>query len=318
MMKRFVFLAISVCAVLSAADSVDWIAALGGTVEKNPQGQIIALNLRGTWVNDVELIDVARLPNLERLNLSHTRISDEGVRNLKAATKIRELNLYYAEQITDQGMSAIKEWKMLKRLDLRGTRISNGTLEILSHMPQLEALGIANTQVTDNGMEYLTSLTNLKELALGRSRVGEADLSFLRMLPSLTQLDLSGARPVPPDMGNKRRRIPPQAVMPQKTVDALAELRDLRKLKVGYSGISSSDLKELSKLQNVSRLGLEACPRIDDSAVAILTQWKSLQYVDLQATQITPQGVEMLRKAKPGLQILYTPAPTDNAGVSKK
>ena len=60
-------------------------------------------------------------------------------------------------------------------------------------------------------MEYLTSLTNLKELALGRSRVGEADLSFLRMLPSLTQLDLSGARPVPPDMGNKRRRIPPRA-----------------------------------------------------------------------------------------------------------
>jgi Leucine-rich repeat (LRR) protein len=318
MMKRFVFLAMSVCAVLHAADSVDWIAALGGSVEKNPQGQVIALNLRGTWVNDVELIDVARLPNLERLNLSHTRISDEGVRNLKAATKIRELNLYYAEQITDQGMSAIKEWKMLKRLDLRGTRISNGTLEILSHMPQLEALGIANTQVTDSGMEYLTSLTNLKELALGRSRVGEADLSFLRMLPSLTQLDLSGARPIPPDMGNKRRRIPPPSVMPQKTVDALAELPNLRKLKVGYSGISSSDLKELSKLQNVSRLGLEACPRVDDSAVAVLTQWKSLRYVDLQATQITPQGVETLRKAKPGLQILYTPAVTDNAGVSKK
>jgi len=183
----------------------------------------------------------------------------------------------------------------------------------------LEAVDIANTQVTDNGMELLIALTSLKELALGRSRAGEADLSFLRMLPSLTELDLSGAKALPPDMGGKtRRRIPPPPVMPQRTVDALAELRNLRRLKVGYSGISSSDLKQLSKLQNVDRLGLEACPRIDDSAVAVLSQWKSLKYVDLQATQVTLQGVEMLRKAKPGIQILYTPAPSDMAGVYKK
>ena len=206
---------------------------------------------------------------------------------------------------------------MLKRLDLRGTRISNGTLEILSHMPQLEAVDIANTQVTDNGMEYLISLTNLKELALGRSRAGETDLSFLRMLPSLTALDLSGAKALPPDMGGKTRRKPPTPVMPQKTLDALAELRNLRRLKLGYSGISSSDLKDLSKLQNVERLGLEACSRIDDSAVPILSQWKSLKYVDLQATQFTPQGVQMLQKAKPGIQILYTPASVETAGVSK-
>ena len=132
---------------------------------------MVALNFRGTWIDDVEMVDVARFPNLERLDLSHTRISDEGMLHLKPATQIRELNLYYAERITDQGMTAIKNWKMLKRLNLRGTRIANGTLEIVSHMPQLEALDIANTQVTDNGMDLLITLTNLKELALGRSRV---------------------------------------------------------------------------------------------------------------------------------------------------
>jgi internalin A len=319
MMKHAIWPAMCMCLVLNGAEPVDWIASLGGTVEKNPQGSVVAINLRGSWVNDVELIDIARLPNLERLDLSHTRVSDEGIRNLKAATKIRELNLYYAEQITDQGMSGIKDWKMLKRLNLRGTRISNGTLEILSHMPQLEALDVANTQVTDNGLEFLIALTSLKTLALGRGRVGEADLSFLRMLPSLTELDLSGAKPLPPDMGGKtRRKIPPTPVMPQKTLDALAELRNLHKLKLGYSGISSSDLQELSKLQNLDKLGLEACPRVDDSAIAILSQWKSLKYVDLQATQVTAQGAATLRKAKPGIQILYTPATADVAGVYKK
>jgi internalin A len=319
MLKSVVVLILAGCMGLYAAGPTDWIGPLGGKVERNAQGNIVAVNLRGTFVSDVELIDIARLPNLERLDLSHTRITDEGMLHLKSATGIRELKLYYAEQVTDQGMSAIKQWKKLTRLDLRGTRISNGTLEIVGGLPQLEALDIANTQVTDNGMDLLIALTNLKELTLGRTRTGEVDLSFLRALPSLTVLDLSGARPLPPDLSlearKKRPLVPP---MRQRDIEALAELRNLRKLKLGFSGISAADLKTLSTLQNVEELGLEECPRIDDDAVAELVHWKSLKYVDLQATQVTAQGLEMLRKAKPGIVILSTVGAPDVAGVAGK
>jgi internalin A len=288
-------------------------------MERNAKGNIVAVNLRGTFVSDVELIEIAHLPNLERLDLSHTRITDEGMLHLKSATSIRDLKLYYAEQITDQGMSAIKEWKMLTRLDLRGTRISNGTLEIVSRLPHLEALDIANTQVTDNGMDLLIALTTLKELTLGRSRADESDLSFLRALTSLTELDLSGAPPLPPDMGGaKRRKRPALPPMPQKNVEALAELRNLRTLKLGYSGIGAADLKALSILQNVEKLGLEECPRVDDEAAAELGHWKSLKYVDLQATKVTAQGLAMLQKTKPGIVILSTINAPEVAGVSGK
>jgi len=308
MLKYAFVLLLSLSPAIFAADSSDWISSLGGSVERNAQGKIVAVNLRGSWVSDVELIDIARLPNLERLDLSHTRITDEGMLHLKSATGIRELKLLYAEQITDQGMNAIKQWKMLTRLDLRGTRISNGTLDIVSHLPHLEALDVANTQVTDNGLDLLITLTNLKELALGRGRGGETDLSFLRILPSITDLDLSGARPVPPDMGEaKRRPVAPVPPFPQKSIDAIAELRNLRTLKVGFSGITAADLKELRPLQNLEKLGLEECPRINDDAVAELVNWKSLKYVDLEATKVTPQGVDILRRAKPGIVILADP-----------
>lgn len=46
-------------------------------------------------------------------------------------------------------------------------------------------------------------------------------------------------------------------------------------------------------------LGLEGCRRIDDAAAAELVNWKSLKYLDLQDTQVTHEGVEALRKAKP-------------------
>src|SRR5215469_14721187 len=195
MWKRCLIL-IFAAAPLWAIDTA-WITNLGGRIERDSAGRVVAVNLRGAWISDVEMIELARLPDLERLDLSHTRITDEGMLNLRPAPKIRDLKLFYSEWITDQGMTAIKEWKSLRRLDVRGTRISDGTLEIGGHMPQLEALDIAHTEVTDVGLEKLITLTNLKELSLGRGRLTNAGLIMLRMLPQLTYLDLSGARPTP-------------------------------------------------------------------------------------------------------------------------
>src|SRR5580765_254234 len=146
MWNRRIFLLL-VATPLLAIDT-DWITRLGGKTERDPAGRIVAINLRGAWLSDVDMIELARLPDLERLDLSHTRISDEGLLNLKPAAKIEELTLFYSEWITDQGLTAIKDWKRLKRLDLRGTRISDGTLEIVGKLKTLEALDIAHTEVT--------------------------------------------------------------------------------------------------------------------------------------------------------------------------
>jgi Leucine-rich repeat (LRR) protein len=307
MLKAGIFLLLTAGGMLHAGDVTDSVAGLGGKVERDAAGNVVAVNLRGTWVDDVEMIDIARLPKLQRLDLSHTRITDEGMLHLKPASQIEDLNLYYAEWVTDQGMTAIRNWKRLKRLDVRGTRIANGTLEIVSHMPQLEALDISNTQVTDNGMDMLITLTSLKELSLGQGRRGRAgDLGFLRVLTTLTSLDIGGAQPTPPDMGGRKIEHPPAPPLPENTVKAMAELKKLRVLRMGYTGVSSADLKSLSVLENVEKLGLEECPRIDDAALAELLRWKSLKYLDLQDTKATEQGVTALRKAKPGLVILTT------------
>jgi Leucine-rich repeat (LRR) protein len=281
-----------------AAQPADWVVELGGKVERNAAGHVTAVNLRGTWINDVEMIALARLPHLERLDLSHTRITDEGLLHLRTAPKIQDLSLYYAELITDQGMAAIQNWKHLRRLNVRGTRISDGTLEIVSRLTQLEALDVAGTQITDHGLDHLLTLTQLRELSLGRSRLSDNAFEVLKMLPTLTYLDLSGPR------GVNRQRGGGSGAMPESLVRALAELRELRVLRLGYSNISADGLRILSVLQKVEKLGLEACSRVDDAAAAELANWRGLQYVDLQETSVTPQGVEALRKARPGLVIL--------------
>jgi len=299
-MKRLLLLAVLLAVPLWAIDTA-WITELGGKIERDSAGRITGVNLRGAWINDVDMIGLARLPDLEKLDLSHTRISDEGMLNLKPAPKIRELKLYYSEWITDQGLTAIKEWKHLRRLDVRGTRISDGTLEIVSRMPQLEALDIAHTEVTDVGLDHLITLVNLKELSLGRGRLSNAGLVMLRMLPQLTYLDLSGARPTPPDNPQGRGAA---AGVPEETLKAIAELKDLRVLYLGFSAIAPDGLRTLGSLDRVEKLGLQGCSRVDDSALAELIRWKSLKYLDVQETPVTEKGLETFRKARPEVQIL--------------
>jgi len=284
------------------------IAELGGKVERDRNGRIVAVNLRGSWVNDADLIELARLPDLERLDLSHTRITDEGMLNLKPAPKIKDLSLFYSEWITDQGMTAIKGWKRLTRLNVRGTRISDGTLEIVSHMPGLEALDIAHTEVTDVGLDYLTALVNLKELSIGRGRVSNFGLVTLRMLPTLTHLDLSGARPTPPDTPTARGAA---SGIPEETLKAIAGLKELRVLQLGFSAITPDGLRTLASLDKVEKLGLQGCSRIDDAALAELSRWKGLKYLDVQEDPVAEKGLDQLRKAKPGIKILSGGTPPD-------
>jgi Leucine-rich repeat (LRR) protein len=288
---------------LPASDPTDWISELSGKIKRDQTGNVVSVDLRGSWIYDSQMIELARLPRLEQLDLSHTRISDEGMLYLKTAPAIPDLNLYYTEQITDLGIHAIKDWKHLKRLNLRGTRISDGALEVISHLSQLEALDIANTQITDNGLDSLMTLINLKELSVGRRLESNNEIELLRLLPTLTYLDLSGPTGAErPDTTYRKGHA--SGPMRADLVGAIVELKDLRVLRLGYSNVDADGLKTLSVLSQVERLGLEACARVDDEAAAELSNWKSLKYVDLQETKVTQKGVEALRKAKPGIAIL--------------
>jgi internalin A len=296
---------------LFGANSPDWIQELGGTVERDSAGDIIALHLRGTWVTDAELLDVARLPKLERLDLAHTRITDEGLLHLKPAKQIQDLSLFYAEQVTDRGISAIKDWQHLKRLNMRGTRIADGALSLVGGRTQLESLDIAYTEFTDNGLDALVPLTHLKHLAIGRSKLTKNALEVLRLLPTLESLDLGGPHPGPD--GYRRTAGSP---MDDDLPTAITELKQLRVLNLSYSQIRADGLKILAALGQVSKLSLAGCPRVDDQALAELAKWKSLQYLDIQEASATAQGVEALEKAKPGIVILSGPFPPSHPAVA--
>jgi Leucine Rich Repeat (LRR) protein len=294
--KRLACLALVTAGWLGATDSAGWIASAGGIASRARDGKIVAVDLRASWVTDSDLSDLARLPSLSRLDLSLTRITDHGLQQLKNAPGITDLNLRYAELITDEGLVAVKGWKHLKRLNLRGTKITDTTLQHLSGVTSLEALDIGFVQVTDVGLDALTSLPNLKELVIGGNKLTDVGLQPLRQMPGLIFLDLSGAQRTDSGLWS--------ISLTEPGLEAVATLKSLRHLRLNGTGVSTLGLEKLRSLIQLEQLDLQGCSRIGDDAAPVLAAFPALHAVDLTGTLVTGKEIAALRRARPGWKVI--------------
>jgi|SRR5579871_4694043 len=280
----------------AAADPSGWITAAGGAVKLDARGRILAVDLRASWVTDSDLAALAALPALETLDLSLTRISDHGLQQLKNAPAIADLNLCYAELITDAGLSTVKEWKHLKRINVRGTKVTDATLQHLSAVTSLESLDIGYAQITDVGLDLITSLPHLTELSIGGNKLTDNGLQPLRQLPGLKYLDVSGAQRTDSGLWS--------VSLSDTGLDAIGTLKNLRRLTLNGTLVSARGLERLKELPQLEQIDLQGCKRTGDEAVPVLASFRSLHQIDITGTAFTPKGVAALRRAKRDCKIV--------------
>lgn len=296
--------------------NTQWIDDLGGAVTRNAEGRITGVDLRGTWVTDTDLRQLNQLPDLSYLDLSLTRITDQGMQEIKNLRGIVELNLYFAEYVTDQGLAAVREWKKLERLNVHGAKVSDTTLEHISGITTLESLDMGSTMLTNIGLERLTTLPNLKQLTMGGTELGDAGLQALRQIPTLTYLDLSGRQGTDKNVWT--------IAMTEAGLDAVLSLKNLRELRFGCTSISVGIegakfgevsamsvtpewLERMKSLTKLEKLKLQGCGRINDDAIKALIAMPELREIDLKGTAVTERGVADLRAAKPNVVVYFGP-----------
>jgi internalin A len=303
-------------AEIKGAADTHWIEDVGGSVIRDPAGRITGVDLRASWVTDTDLRRLAQLPDLTYLDLSLTRITDQGMQDLKYLPGIVDLNLYYAEYVTDEGMAAIKGWKKLKRLNIHGAKFSDTTLEHISGITTLESLNIGSGMVTDIGLERLTSLTNLKELTLGGNKLTDAGLQALRQMHGLTYLDLGGRQGTDANVWAVR--------MSDVGLEAVLSLKELRELRfactsigvgiegarfadVSYVSVTTGWLEKMKALPKLEKLKLQGCDRVNDDSIRALAGLPGLRQVDLKGSAVSEKGIAALKAAKPGIQVYSGP-----------
>ncbi|MBZ2178269.1 MAG: hypothetical protein K7J47_11245 [Acidobacteria bacterium] len=319
--------------LLAAAPAAAPAAPFDYPLERNAAGDVIALDLTGAWVTDAALDRlVSQYPKLERLTLAHTRITDAGFQHLAKLQHVRELDCFFAEFFTADGLAHLASWRRLERLNLRGTRVTSKAFEHIAKWKTLRELDISYTQIDDANLELLAELPLLETLALGGTPLTAAGLGQLRLLPSLRNLDLSGVQRVDSgewgvalnpgafaeiaaltglrrlnlagatrtDAGADRPGLKESIRSKIEGSAALAALVNLEFLDLSRLPIDAAALEPLTKLPKLRELRAALAPSLGAAALSVLLRFPALRVLRVEGS-LPPEALNQLRAARPHL-----------------
>ncbi len=129
-------------------------------------------------LTDDGLKRIADIPH-RTLDLSHPKITNQGLSRLRRLGKLRNLNLS-STQVRGHGLAALREAKRLRVLLLRDTQVSDPSLLDIKHLPRLEILDLSGSQVTSECIQHLEEMSSLRQLNLERTAVDTAAIDRLR------------------------------------------------------------------------------------------------------------------------------------------
>ena len=292
----------------------------GARVERDARGEIASLDITGSWVSDADLERIAGLTKLNRLVLAHTRVTDAGFAHLAGLKTVRELDCYYAEFFTADGLAHLGAWQSLERLVLRGTRVTSKALEHIARLKGLRSLDLGHTQIDDANLDLLAELPLLETLSLGGNRISAGGLAQLRLLKGLRHLDLGGVQRVDSgewgivlnratlgeiggltglrslnlagatltDTGADRPGLKESIRQNIEGFDRLSRLANLEVLDVSRLPISTAALAPLAALPRLRDLRASLAPSLGEAAVPVLLRFPALAKVRLDGSLPAP------------------------------
>ncbi len=146
----------------------------GGQDGVRPSGpdSVISLELSNTRVTDEGLKALKGLDNLRELGLNHKKVTDEGLKELRELTNLRSLSLDECPGVTDAGMKELAGLKDLRRLSLTFTRVKGPGLRDLKGLKQLQTVQYSRDAVTDEILRNMREAGMLHQLSVAHGHIG--------------------------------------------------------------------------------------------------------------------------------------------------
>ncbi|MFN7731099.1 MAG: hypothetical protein ACK5OB_04300 [Pirellula sp.] len=260
-------------------------------------------------VNDETLASLQRhgfLSELERLDLSGTSITDEGLRYVKDSSAIREL---YLERtgVTDAGFAHLAKLRQLSYCPIRDSKITfHGLIHLLVTIQkrpiedvfttaglycdpgdalQAIALDLRDLRATDEDLKRIAADTEWDTLLVQGNSITDAGVATLATIPQLRQLWVSG---------------------PGITGTGISKLRQARHLETLWitdTSATEADLDSLSKMKQLVTLNLSGMTFTRDG-VDRLKKFKFLETLIVDSTALSQQEFEELATSLPNLAVI--------------
>jgi hypothetical protein len=217
------------------------------------------LMLGGTAVTDAGLQHAARLSKLTTLGLVGTKVTDAGMKELAGLNELEHVRLANTA-VTDAGVRELSRHKSLQILILSNNKITDVSLADLRTLEKLRELDLSFTSITDDGLKQLEQLNNLEDLSLRGTPIGDQGLKSIGKLTGLTRLDVSGSK------------------------------------------ITDAGLAELEALPKLTQLAANNTA-ITDAGLAHLHKFKNIRTVLMAGTHTTEAGLNSVKKLLPQVEL---------------
>jgi len=158
------------------AEQIEAAAALTATEWESLRGLsgLRVLVLQRGVAGDAEAMILATLPDLERLVLRHSPLSDVGFAALAGCRSLRDLNVPQAA-CTAAGVEALATLPNLQNLRLGGPHLAGPDVaRAIAKLPRLGSLHLIDVVIGDEGLDALAELTTLRNLYLDGAGVSDA------------------------------------------------------------------------------------------------------------------------------------------------
>jgi len=238
-------------------------------------------NGRDDLLTGEKLAQLSAFPNLRRLDLSQTPISDRSFAHLSRLSKLETLELS-ATKISSESLRLVDSYPRLRELNLSGTSVDDAGLALLNRCQRLEELTLGVTYDTTGGRPPRNRGT------IQAAPITDAGLATLR-IPSLKMLNLRGTQIT--DAG----------------LEHLKQLPQLQELNLVRTGITDDGLRHLGRLKQLTTLHL-----VEEIPVMM---YLAEDGPPLTATRVTADGVKQLHAALPRLRIVYGVRPMGGVPV---
>lgn len=232
---------------------------------------ITDLTLVRCGVRDEHLDEIAKLKQLQRLNLASNLFGDQGIESLATtARKLRVLNLSHTS-LTDKSGKVLASLPCLQNLSVADTVITDRFVQDISANGDLREFDISNSKVTSKALGELSrGKCKLASLEIKGCVLGAfPDLQQSHSLSELKTLDLSCSE----ISGGS-----------EKSATTFRELRELRCIN---GSIPKQLLIGFADARKFRVIDSSSCRAVDDEVVIIWAKCNNLVSIDLSHCRLT-------------------------------
>ena len=208
------------------------------------------------------------------LDLVGPQVKDEDLLGLGANPMLRRLEVR-GTQVTDAGLAALAGLTNLEKLKLSDNKLQGEGISLLAPLQALRWFDLEGERITDAAIPGILQLHGIIRLHLANTSLTNSGLEQLSALPRLNRLYMTGPR------------------IDDQTLESLSGMR-LRVLDLTGTNVNGSGLSHLASKDGLLELYLRGTP-MDDRGLETLGAFTKLEVLDLAGTRITDAGLVHLQ-----------------------